>query len=308
MRIAVFLGVTALSGELFAQIEQVVRTEAEGFDGCWLTHTGGADALTVLALAGPRTRRIELGTAVVPVYPRHPTALAQQALTANAAAGGRLALGIGPSHHLAVERLGLRYAGVARYVREYVSILRPLVHAGSVDVTGQALTARAVTLRVPGARPFPILVAALAPRMLRLAGELADGTITWMVGLRTLADHLAPTIRAAAAAAGRPPPRLALGAPVAVCGDERAGREAAAQRFAGYGRLPNYRRMLDLEGAAGPGDVAICGTEAQVEHQLRVYAGLGVDDLLASIYPVGEDAAESVARTRSFLTSLVGKI
>ena len=213
MRIAVFLGVTALSGELFAQIEQVVRTEAEGFDGCWLTHTGGADALTVLALAGPRTRRIELGTAVVPVYPRHPTALAQQALTANAAAGGRLALGIGPSHHLAVERLGLRYAGVARYVREYVSILRPLVHEGSVDVTGQALTARAVTLRVPGARPFPILVAALAPRMLRLAGELADGTITWMVGLRTLADHLAPTIRAAAAAAGHPPPRLALGPP-----------------------------------------------------------------------------------------------
>jgi 5,10-methylenetetrahydromethanopterin reductase len=308
MRIGVVIGVTTVPWDLFGQVEQVVRAEADGFDSCWFTHIAGADALTVLALAGPRTQRIELGAAVVPIYPRHPTALAQQALTANAAAGGRLALGIGPAHRPAVERLGLRYEGVARYVREYLAVLRPLVHDGSVDVAGDALTARSVTLRVPDARPFPILVAALAPRMLRLAGELADGTLTWMVGPRTCAGHIAPRIRRAAAAAGRPPPRLALGAPVAVCGDERAGRAQADRTFAGYGRLPNYRRTLDLEGAAGPGGVAICGPEAHVERQLRDYASLGASDLLAAIYPVGEDAAGSVARTRAFLTNLVGRI
>jgi 5,10-methylenetetrahydromethanopterin reductase len=307
MRIGLFIGVTPVPWDLFGQVEQVVLAEEDGFDSCWFTHIGGADALTVLALAGPRTQRIELGTAVVPSYPRHPTALAQQALTANAAAGGRLALGIGPAHRPAVERIGMRYERVARHVREYLSVLRPLVHDGSVDFAGDVFTARSVTLRVPGARPFPILVAALAPRMLQLAGELADGTITWMVGPKTFAGHIVPRIRRAAAA-GRPAPRLALGAPVAVCDDERAGREQADRTFAGYGRLPNYRRMLDLEGADGPGDVVICGPEAHVERQLRAYASLGVSDVLASIYPVGEDAEASVARTRAFLTSLVGKI
>ncbi|HEV2123177.1 MAG TPA: LLM class flavin-dependent oxidoreductase [Chloroflexota bacterium] len=228
-------------------------------------------------------------------------------MTVNAATRGRLALGIGPAHRPSVERLGLSYEHVARHVREYLSVLRPLIHEGSVQYEGTVFRVTS-TLRIPGAQPCLILLSALAPLMLQAAGQLADGTITWMVGQKTLATHIVPRITAAAQAARRPAPRVALGVPVAVCDEEQAGRERANRTFQGYRCLSNYRRMLDLEGVEEPGDVAICGTEAQVERQLRAVAALGATDVLATIYPVGEDAPISVARTRTFLKSLVGTL
>jgi len=306
MRLGMMIGAAGAPWDVFGQVDQVVLAEKDGFESFWFAQIGGLDALTVIAMAGPRTSRIEIGTAVVPTYTRHPNVMAQQALTANAATGGRLTLGIGPSHRPGIERLGLSYDHAARHVREYLSALRPLVHEGRVSFQGKVFKITAA-LQVPGARPFPILISALAPLMLQIAGELADGTVTWMVGRRTLETHIVPRITDAATRAGRGAPRVCVAVPVAVCDDAGAGKERAARNFQGYGQLTNYRRMLDIEGG-GPESVAVCGPEDAVERELRAFAAAGATDLLASIYPVGEDTDASVSRTRAFLKTLIGKL
>lgn len=295
-------------GTVQEQVEQIVAAEADGFDTAWLGQLMGIDALTVLAVAGPRTSRIELGVGVVPTFPRHPYVMAQQALTVQGATDNRLLLGIGVSHEIVIEAMyGLSYAHPARHMREYLSVLRPLIADGRVAFQGE-MYRTAANLRVPGAGPIPVLVAALAPKMLRVAGELADGTALWMTGLKTIETHVVPKITAAANDAGRPAPRIAAGLPVCVTEDVAAGRGAAAKVFQIYGSLPNYRRMLDREGAAGPGDVAVVGDEASVERQLRDFAGAGVTDVIATVYGTGDDREASVARTRALLKSLVGKV
>jgi F420-dependent oxidoreductase-like protein len=306
MRLGTFIGASGAPWDILGQVEQVALAEKDGFDSFWFAQIAGLDALTVIALAGKATSRIEIGTAVVPTYTRHPNVMAQQALTANAAAGGRLVLGIGPSHRPVIERLGLSYDHTARHVREYVSIVRALVHEGRADFHGRMYNLT-TALQVPGAQPFPILISALAPAMLKIAGSLADGTITWMAGRKAVESHIVPLITAAAREAGRPEPRVAVGVPVAVCDDESEGREKAARIFQMYGNLTNYRRILDVEGA-DPGDVAVCGPEAAVERRLRAFASAGATDLLASIYPVGEDSAASIEHTRQFLKTLVGRL
>ncbi len=289
-------------------VQRVVDAEKDGFDSVWLAQIFGADALTVIALAGPRTKRIEMGTGVVPTYPRHPFVLAQQALTVQAAAGGRLSLGIGLSHQPVIEGMwGLSYEKPARHMREYLSVLRPLVEEGKVAFNGEVYRVTA-GLQVPGTQPFPILIASLAPMMLRIAGELTDGTVTWMTGPKTIETHIVPRISAAAANAGRPAPRIGVALPVAVTDDAAAAREKAAQEFQMYGFLPNYRRMLDIEGAAGPADVAIVGNEAEVEQQIRAIAAAGATDFIAALFPTGSDPDASMKRTRASLKSLVGKV
>jgi alkanesulfonate monooxygenase SsuD/methylene tetrahydromethanopterin reductase-like flavin-dependent oxidoreductase (luciferase family) len=144
--------------------------------------------------------------------------------------------------------------------------------------------------------------------MLKMCGEQTDGTITWMVGPRTLETHIVPRLNKAAADAGRPAPRVVVGLPVAVTDDAAGARERAAQSFAVYGTLPNYQRVLGIEGAAGPADVAIVGNEAEVEAGIRAVAAAGTTDFLAASFPVGDDAKASLARTRALLKSLVGKV
>ena len=308
MRIGIFVGSTGADQDLEGMVQQIVDAENDGFDSFWLAQVRGVDALTLIALAGQRTRRIEMGTAVVPTFPRHPVALAQQALTAQAASNGRLVLGIGLSHRPTVEQsLGLSFERPALHMQEYISIMRSLVHDGNVDFQGEVFRVNGA-IQVPSGSPFPILIAALAPRMLRIAGEQAEGTVTWMVGRKTLETHIVPRISSAARAAGRPGPRIAVGVPIAVTDDSSAGRRAAARTFSRYGELPSYRRMLDMEGVEGPQDVAVLGDEGEVERQLRELAGAGATDLLPMMFPVGDDEAASVARTRSLLKSLVGKI
>lgn len=294
---------------LVQAVDEAVRAEAEGFDSVWFPQlpTFGYDALTVIALAGSQTNRIELGTAVIPTFPTHPLTMAKQALTAQVACGGRLTLGLGLSHKPMIEDvMGLSYERPALHMREYLTVTKSLIDDGWVDFQGQDFQVRA-ELSVNESSPVPIVIAALAPRMLRMAGEIVDGTATWMAGVKTVGEHIVPRIQSAALSAGRPQPRVVVGLPVAVTDDPQSAREAAARVFERYGQLTNYRRLLDIEGVEGPSEVTVVGNEAQVEQQLRAFASAGATEFIASVLPVGENEQESIARTRSLLGSLVGK-
>jgi F420-dependent oxidoreductase-like protein len=305
MRIAEFAGG---ANNVEGQVQAVVKAEEDGFDGIWFGQIFGPDVLTVLALAGQKTNRIELGTSVVPTYPRHPHMLAQQALTVQAACAGRFSLGIGLSHAPVVENMwGLSYDRPAVHMREYLSILLPLLQEGRASFSGDFFRVNA-TVQVPVPKPPAVLIAALAPVMLRMAGEMTDGTITWMVGPKTLETHIVPRIMKASAAAGRPPPRVVVGLPIAVTDDAAGARERAARSFQVYGTLPNYQRVLNIEGAGGPADVAIVGNEREVEKQLRDVASAGATDFLAGMFPTGDDIQGSLARTRTLLKEMVGKL
>lgn len=287
-------------------VAQAKRAEADGFASGWFANIFGADAILAAAICGRETSRIELGTAVVPTYPRHPVALAQAALSAQAAARGRFALGIGLSHQVVIETmLGLSFAKPYSHMREYLAVLAPLIRAGSVQFAGDEFRV-AANMAVPGATPCPILVAALAPRMLALAGREADGTITWMTGPRTIREHTAPRICEAATKAGRPAPRIVVGLPVAVTSETAAARESAARGFQIYGMLPSYRAMLDREGAEGPADVAIVGDESDVAEQLGRLADAGTTDFLAVPFRVEGDP-DAVERTRALLIRLAAR-
>ena len=309
MRIGLFVGALELMRDVAERLERIWEAEEDGFDSYWLPQHFGADMLTVIAMAGMQTSRIELGTAVVPTYPRHPVALAQQALTAQVSAGGRLTLGIGVSHRSTVEDwLGLSYAHPVRHIEEYLSVLRPLLHESGVDFHGREFRV-AGELQIPDADMVecPVLLAALGPRMLEIAGRLSDGTITWMTGPATLRDHVVPRLNEAAAAAGNPPPRVCVGIPIAVTDHPERARARADRLFQHYAALPSYRAMLERESVDSAGGVAIVGNEAAVEDQLRRLAEIGATDLLATIFPVdGSQTTET--RTRAFLQQLVGRI
>jgi F420-dependent oxidoreductase-like protein len=301
MRIGLYLNESSGTDAITKLEEQIARAADDGFASAWVSNIFGLDALTALAVAGRQVPGIELGTAVVPTYPRHPAVLAQQALTAATALGGRLVLGIGLSHQVVVEKMyGYSYEKPARHMREYLSVLVPLLHGEQVDFEGETLQGH-MGLSTPGAGDVPVLIAALAPRMLRLAGEVADGTVLWMTGPKTIADHVVPSITEAASAAGRPAPRIVCALPVAVTGDKDAARARASEVFAVYGGLPSYRAMLDREGAAGPADVAIVGDEDEVRGQIGALAEIGVTDFAAATFAKGDDAV----RTREFLKTLV---
>jgi len=307
VRIGIFVSDT--SGEktgLPDLLDQARWADEHGFATAWVPHVPWSfDALTALTLAGQVTTRIELGTAVVPTYPRHPLALAQQALSTQVAVGGRLALGIGPSHPVVIEKMhGLSYEKPVRHVREYLDVLdRAFARPGQVVYDGTTYRTDAL-LEVPDAQPVPVLLAALAPMMLRLAGERTGGTITWMADERALGEHVVPRITSAAQEAGRPAPRVIAGLPVAVCDDAAAGRERAAKAFAVYEQIPTYQRILGRGDSGRPADVVVAGTEREVEARLRSYADAGVTDLCGTVFAVGDDRAASRQRTREFLATL----
>jgi F420-dependent oxidoreductase-like protein len=301
VRIGIGIGdITGAPADVDGLVAQAKRAEAEGFASGWFAHIMGVDAITAAGLCARETRTIELGTAVVPTFPRHPAAMAQQALTAQALARGRFTLGIGLSHQIVVEGMwGLSFARPYSHMREYLAVLGPLIRSGSVAWAGEEYRVN-VQLSVPGATPCPILVAALAPRMLALTGREADGTITWMTGPKTIREHTVPRLREAAAEAGRPAPRVVVGLPIAVTREVAKARESAGRGFQIYGALPSYRAMLDREGVEGPADVAVVGDEAAVGEQLQRLDEAGATDLLAIPFRVEGDA-EAVERTRAFL-------
>jgi F420-dependent oxidoreductase-like protein len=255
-------------------------------------------------LAGRATDSIELGTAVVPTHSRHPLYMAQQALTTNAACGGRLALGIGPSHKVVIENmLGLSFEKPARHVREYVQVLKALLEEGSVKHEGQVYRVQG-QLHAPGATPCPVLIGGLGKLMRRIAGGLADGTLTWMTGRRTLAEEIGPDVRAAAEEAGRPAPRIVAALPVCVTDEAEAAREAIDKVLAMYPTLPSYKAMLDLEGATRPSDIALIGDESSVADGVRALADAGVTDFNATIIGAGGDAKAAAERSWQLMAEL----
>jgi len=286
---------------LDAVVEQVRRYAAFGFESAWAVQIFGYDALTLLGIVGAQVPGIELGTGVVPVYSRHPQVMAQQALTVQAATGGRLVLGVGLSHQVVVEGLwGLSYDRPARYLREYLSALLPLVRGEAVQAAGEVVTARTYgPLEIPDAPAPPVLAAALGPRMLQLAGTVADGTVTWMTGTGTIADHIVPTITAAAEAAGRPPPRVVVSLPVTVTDSAAEAKERIDRAFAIYPTLPSYRAMLDREGAERPSDIALVGTEDDVARGLRRLADAGATDFVAAIVGHERERTEALLAAQS---------
>ncbi len=302
MRIG-FFGGTINDGTVDDLVAEVKMAEADGFDSYWAPQIFGHDALTALAVAGREVPRIELGTSVVPTFPRHPMMLAQQALTVNAACEGRLTLGIGLSHKVVIEQLmGMSFDKPVRHLRDYLSILGPLSRQEPINYSGEMYSSMgAVTAK--GAPPFGIVVAALGPQMLKVAGELSDGTLTWCTGPNTLADHTIPTINAAADAAGRPAPRIIAALPVCVTTDTEGAASRAAKVFEIYGTLPSYRAMLDREGAAGPADIAITGTESEVLDRISALADIGVTDFAAVEFPGNPDEA---AATRAAVKLAMG--
>jgi 5,10-methylenetetrahydromethanopterin reductase len=298
MRIGIFGG----DGSIDQLATMAKGVEADGFDSFWLPQIFGTDALCAHAVIGREVPRIELGTAVVPTYPRHPIALAQQALTVAAASDGRFTLGIGLSHQLVIEGMyGYPFDKPVRHMREYLSALVPLLAGEAVDFEGETLTAKA-GVHVEGSKPVPVLVAALGPQMLQLAAERTAGTITWMTGPKTLGEHTVPTITKAAEAAGTDPMRIVGALPVAVTDDPDAARAKAAKVFQVYGFLPSYRAMLDREGAEGPADVALIGSADEVRAGIDRMRDAGVTDFVAVEFHA-EDPVRTA--TRDLLKDLV---
>jgi 5,10-methylenetetrahydromethanopterin reductase len=300
MRIGTFLNEPA-GAEALGRLRDEIQVAADdGFSSAWLSNIFGLDALTALAVAGSQVPGIELGTAVVPTYPRHPAVLAQQALTVATALGGRLTLGIGLSHKIVIEDMyGYSFDRPARHMREYLSVLLPLLDGQSASVQGETLRA-AIGLTTPRPARVPVLLAALAPQMLRLAGQRTDGTVLWMTGPATVREYIVPAITQAAAEAGRPSPRVVCMLPVCVTNDPDAARARANRLFEIYGQLPSYRAMLDREGAASPGDVALTGDEESVAAQIAALREAGVTDFVAAEFSRGEDQL----RTRALLKSV----
>jgi 5,10-methylenetetrahydromethanopterin reductase len=281
-------------------IAEAASVEEDGFATAWFAQPPfGPDTLTTIAVVGRHVPGLSLGTAVISVLPRHPVALAQQALTTQSAIGNRLQMGIGPSHKALMEDCyGLRFERPATRLRSYLRALLPLLAQDRTDVDDGDYQVH-MRLRVPGAARVPVLLSALGPRMLELAGSATDGTITWMTDVRTLRDHVVPSIRRAAERAGRPIPRVIAGLPVCVTDSPRQAYARARDRFGIYGSIPSYRVALDRGDARAPEDVAVIGDEETVHAVLDRLPDAGVSDLLAVEF--GND--EEIARTRALLKS-----
>jgi F420-dependent oxidoreductase-like protein len=313
MRIGLMVGPER--GRYGAKVERLVEAargaEDAGLASVWIPQIPDEfDALTAAALVGAGTSRIEVGTAVVPVQPRHPIALAQQALSVQAVCAGRLTLGLGVSHHWIIgDMLGLPYERPAVTMRSYLDVLdRAFAGPGPVDVENELFRVHN-PLDITDITPTPVLLAALGPVMLELAGARTAGTILWMADERAISSHVVPHITAAAEAAGRPPPRIVAGVPVCLCRDEEV--DAAihrANRILSEAEVsPNYQRLLDAGDARNAGDLLAAGSETAVEKRLRSFADAGATDLSVRVVPLGEDRDERVAsarRTRELVSSL----
>ena len=286
-----------------AIVEDVRRAHADGFAAYWLAEhpTGGLDALTVLTAAGLQVPEIELGTAVVPTFPRHPMALAGQALTARAAIGHRVTLGIGLSHEVMMAQLGLPFEKPIRHLREFLSILVPLLDEGQVQFEGQTLSCKANAFFGSDGH-FPLVVAALGPQALRVAGRLADGTTLAWVGPKTIAKHIVPSLSESASEAGRPAPRVVATLPVCVTAQPDAVRARISETLSMYARLPSYAAMFEREGVTQPGELAIVGSANDVRSGIARMADAGVTDFAASVFATNRAEGEA---SRALLNELV---
>ena len=297
MRIGAMMGADGSGSTLDDVIDSAKRIEAAGLDDVWLANIFSFDAISTMALIGRETTRLGLGTAVTPTYPRHPTAIAQQALTTAAASGNRFTLGIGLSHKIVIEdMLGFSYDKPARHMREYLEVLMPLARGETANVQGEHYRVQGVALDIPGAERLPVVIAALGPVMLKLAAELADGTNTWMVGPNTMESHIIDRLRA-----GGGEPLVVGGYPIVLTSNVDAAKAQIAKDLTIYGQLPSYRAMLDKEGVGGPQDIAIVGDENKLRGDIKRLEDMGVSHFNAAIMNTEDGAYE---RTLEFLASM----
>ena len=275
-----------------------------GFSSYWIAEhpTGGFDALTVLAVVAQQVADIELGTAIVPTFPRHPMVLAGQALTTQTATGDRLTLGIGLSHEVMLAQLGIGFEKPIRHLKEYLSILMPLLETGKVSYRGETLSCEAAIFQPVQRRPC-VVVAALGPQTLRLAGARTDGTTLAWVGPKTIKEHIVPRISEAAAKAGRSTPRIIATLPVCVTDDPQKIRDLISKNLGMYGQLPSYKAMFEREGISEPGELAIVGSRARVEDSLAGLEQAGVTDFAASVFAT---SADEKVNTMELLSTLTG--
>ncbi|HEX5094395.1 MAG TPA: TIGR03564 family F420-dependent LLM class oxidoreductase [Acidimicrobiia bacterium] len=291
-------------------VDAAVKAEEQGFASIWVPQIPyDFDALTAIALMGNATSRVELGTAVMVLQTRHPIAMAQQVLSNQAICAGRFTLGLGPSHHWIVEdMLGLSYEKPAQQVRDYLDVLEAaLAGPGRVDVDNDGWRVHN-DLDITDYRT-PVLLAALAPVMLRIAGERANGTILWMADERAISDHVVPRITKAAADAGRPAPRVVAGIPVVLCRNEEVdgARELANEVLGHADYSPNYQRLLEHGDATDVGDMLAGGDEKSIAERINRFRDAGVTDLSVRVLPLGtnrEEKLASWARTQAFVASL----
>ncbi len=278
------IGISGGGNTVERSTEQAIEAESAKFSSLWYAGAIGGDPLVQMALAGRATTSIELGTSVLQTYPCHPMLQANRIKAVASAIGRPVTLGIGPSHQMVIERMGYSYEHVGRHVEDYVKALTEQLG----DET-------------------PVLVAALGPKLLEIAGRLANGTILWMANAQAVRSHVAPRIAAAADSAQRPQPRIVAGLPVAVHDDVGEARSAAGEQFAGYGTLPNYQRILAHGGVASPAEAAIVGPEDEVTRQIEELFDVGATDVWAAPFPVGEDRTGSRRRTRQLLSELASR-
>ena len=282
-------------------VMELAQVRDQGFRRAWVTQMPWqADVLTVLAVALREVDTIEVATGVLPIQNQHPMLLAQRALTLSSISGGRFILGLGMTHRMVTEAMwGIPWDKPVRRLGEYLDGLLPLLAGKDANATGETVTTRGV-LRIPNAPALPVYIAALGPQMLRLTGRRCAGTVTWMTGPKTLAEHVGPTLRRAAAEAGRPEGEVQVAAslPIAVTDDVEGLRTQAAEQFALYGQLPSYRAMLDHEGYRDPQDVALVGDEKFVAERIDELRDAGVDEFVG--YPF-DASADGRARTRKLL-------
>jgi len=281
--------------------EDASKALDDGFSSYWLAEhpTGGFDALTVLGMVGDKVPSIELGTAIIPTFPRHPLTLAGQVLTIRSVIGDRLTLGIGLSHESMMAQLGIEFTKPIRHLREYLSILMPLLEEGKVSFKGELMACEAELFSQPVA-DSKVVVAALGEQALRVAGNRTSGTTLAWVGPRTVKEHIVPNIGRAAVRANRPVPRIIATLPVCVTNNPESIAELINKRLGNYGQLPSYRAMFEREGIESPSELALVGDEATVNTQLLALSDAGVTDFAASEFVTSTDEAQ---RTRHLLKS-----
>ena len=301
------IGLTGGGASVDRVVRQAKEAEADGFSALWYASIVTGDPLVAMAIAGRETSTIELGTAVLQTYPCHPLLQANRVSSVVDAMGRPgFTLGIGPSHEPVVRGVfGMSYDHPGRSTDEYLQILTALLRGEDVDFDGSDWSAHTAGRAVPPSHPVPVLVSALGPRLLRVAGEHADGTVLWMAPARAIETHVAPKLHAAAAAAGRPAPRIVAGLPVAVHDDIAEARAAASASSSIYAQMENYTRILEIGGAGTPADAAIVGNESSVTSQLQSLLDAGATDIWAAVFPVGDDRTASMRRSKDLLRELV---
>jgi F420-dependent oxidoreductase-like protein len=309
------IGVVPTGSNATEMLDSIGDLERRGIQAAWLTGGGtGIDTLTLFAAAAVRTERIQLGTSIVPTWPRHPITAVQQVQVLAQLAEGRFRLGVGPSHKPSMERTyGFDFRAPLSNLREYITIVKSLLDTGQVEFDGRHYHANAsLAAPVPG---VPVMASALRPGSFEMCGEIADGAISWVCPSNYLREIALPAMKKGAKKAGRPTPPLIAHTPICLHDDPEVARESVRAAFSRYATIPFYAMMFETAGFPEPlatGEwtdamteaVALTGTKVEVADQLRERFEWGVGEALVSIVPAINDAAVSRERTLDFLEEL----